>query len=74
MYYIGRIDNLQQKSLSSFGDELLHSRPKDFPKVEAKRVPNPNIVTPTYSNLSSVAHEISSGEAPKGSNEERSYI
>ena len=64
MYYIGRIDNLQQKSLSSFGDELLHSRPK----VEAKRVPNPNIVTPTYSNLSPVpvAHEISFGEAPKG--------
>ena len=68
MYYIGRIDDLQQKSLSSFGDELLHSRPKDFPKVEAKRVPNPNIVTPTYSNLSPVpvAHEISFGEAPKG--------
>ena len=48
--------------LPFFGVELLHCRLTDFHQVTAKRVPN----TVTYSNLSPVAHEISSGEAPKG--------
>ena len=59
---IGKIDNLQPKCLPFFGVELLHCRLTDFHQVTAKRVPN----TVTYSNLSPVAHEISSGEAPKG--------
>ena len=50
-----------------FGDALLHST--DFHKVNLsldKDTSVANTVTLTYSNLSPVAHEISSGEAPKG--------
>ena len=55
---IGVIDNLQPKLLPFYRDELLHSRPTDCHQVKAKRVAH--IVTALYSNLSPVAHEISS--------------
>ena len=55
---IGVIDNLQPKLLPFYRDELLHSRLTDSHQVKAKRVPNTE--SATYSNLSPVAHEISS--------------
>ena len=45
--------------------KLLHSRPTDVHKVERQKGPKYSTVSPTYYNFSPVAHEISSGEAPK---------
>ena len=47
-----------------FGDELLYSKLAYCHQVKAERVAQ--IVTATYLNFSTVAHEISSVEAPKG--------